>query len=256
MMLSERILSYFSRDVKDKDFLNSNKKPNVNNALELLSTSFSKHFMDYIKDRKILDFGCGSGWQSTALILNGAKFVLGLDINQKSLNRARNIATKYGIQDRTEFKKELGETDRGKFEIVISQNSFEHFPDPLSVLDIMKIALNDNGRIYTTFGPPWFSPYGSHMHIFTKVPWVNILFSEETVMTVRSNFRGDGAQKYEDIEGGLNKMTVKKFENIISASDLNISYKNYRAVKGLNFLSRIPILRELFINHVSCILEK
>ena len=158
MRLSEKILLYASRYPEEKDYATSNQRSNINNALDLLCSSFSKNFMDYIKDRTILDFGCESGWQSISLILNGAKFVLGLDINEKSLNRASNLANKYGIQNSTEFKKELGETDRGKFDIVISQNSFEHFSDPLSVLGIMKTALNDNGKIYITFAPP-----GSHL---------------------------------------------------------------------------------------------
>lgn len=36
-----------------------------------------------------------------------------------------------------------------------------------------------------TFGCPWLSPYGSHMHFFTKMPWINVFFSETTVMRVR-----------------------------------------------------------------------
>jgi hypothetical protein len=30
------------------------------------------------------------------------------------------------------------------------------------------------------------------MHFFTKVPWVNLLFSEKTVMTVSFRFKSDG----------------------------------------------------------------
>jgi SAM-dependent methyltransferase len=104
--------------------------------------------------------------------------------------------------------------------IVISQNSMEHFEDPVKILDEMKSALNQDGKILITFAPPWFAPYGSHMHFFCKVPWINILFSERTVMKVRSNFRSDGATKYEEVESGLNKMTVTKFERIVANAKL------------------------------------
>ena len=75
-------------------------------------------------------------------------------------------------------------------------------------------------------------------------------------MKVRSLYRNDGAKRYEDVESGLNKMSVSKFERLIKTSSLEVVYKRYECVKKMNFLSKIPILRELFINHVSVILRK
>ena len=75
-------------------------------------------------------------------------------------------------------------------------------------------------------------------------------------MNVRRHFRDDGAVRYEDVELGLNKMTVRKFEEIIKALNLTLAYKRYDCVKGLNFLGKIPGLRELFINCISCVLVK
>ncbi len=75
-------------------------------------------------------------------------------------------------------------------------------------------------------------------------------------MNVRRRFRSDGALKYEEVESGLNKMTVTKFEQIILKSGLQTEYRKYNCVKGLNFLSKIPYIRELFINRITCILAK
>ena len=49
-------------------------------------------------------------------------------------------------------------------------------------------------------------------------------------------------------------MTVSRMESIISNSGMNIQYRKYECVKGFNILGRLPLLRELFINHISCIL--
>ena len=84
---------------------------------------------------------------------------------------------------------------KGGFDIVLSHNSMEHFGDPARILDVMKSALKPDGRLYITFGPPWYAPYGSHMHFFTRVPWVNLLFSERTVMAVRARYRNDADRK-------------------------------------------------------------
>jgi SAM-dependent methyltransferase len=144
---------------------------------------------------------------------------------------------------------------RGQFDVVISQDSFEHFPEPDAVLHEMSLLLNRSGVLLITFGPPWFAPYGSHMHFFCKVPWINLLFSEEVVMRARSRFKSDGASTYEEVESGLNKMTIRKFESIVSSCNLKVTYRKYECVKGLNWLSRIPLARELFINHVSVVLS-
>ena len=89
------------------------------------------------------------------------------------------------------------------------------------------------------------------MQFFTNVPWVHLLFSEKVIMNVRKLYRSDGAEKFEEVESGLNKMSVAKFERIIKESGMKIVFKNYECIRGLNFLGKIPWVRELFINHVS-----
>ena len=144
----------------------------------------------------------------------------------------------------------------GHFDIVLSQNSMEHFPDPHGALKTMISALRLDGKLLITFGPPWFSPRGSHMHYFTKVPWVNLLFSERTVMNVRGRFRHDGATRYVDVESGLNRMSVAKFERMINEFDLVPLYRRYDCVKGLDIAGTIPIVRELLVNRISVILGR
>jgi len=62
------------------------------------------------------------------------------------------------------------------------------------------------------------------------------MFSEKTIMNVRSLYRNDGARKYEEVENGLNKMTVGKFEELISKIDMKTQYKKYECVKGMNII--------------------
>ncbi|MFH1563676.1 MAG: class I SAM-dependent methyltransferase [Nitrospirota bacterium] len=227
----------------------------IDNAFSLLCTVFPD-FMNEIVDKEILDFGCGFGWQVVAFAKHGAKYVGGVDTNETSLKKAKTLAMEFQIGEMVEFRDRLDESFQGRFDMVISQNSMEHFECPIEIINKMKWTLKKNGKIWITFGPPWFAPYGSHMHFFTKIPWVNIIFSEKTVMNVRKQFRNDGAIRYEEVESGLNKMTVSKFEQIISNSGLKIQYKKYDCVKGINWLGKIPFVRELFINRVSCILTQ
>lgn len=254
MKLSEKLLLGLSRKLENSDY-KTQEEWNPDNALFLLYDAFPG-FIHAIKDKEILDFGCGAGYQAVALAKNGAKYVLGLDINKRALEKGRELAEKLNLNEKVNFSENLTERVKNKFDIVISQDSMEHFLNPLSILNEMKSALKQNGDIFITFGPPWFAPYGSHMQFFTRLPWVNILFDERTVMKVRSNFRNDGAMRYEEVEGGLNKMTVSKFERIVSNCGMKIKYKKYKCVKGINFPGTIPLIRELFINQVICILSK
>lgn len=225
----------------------------MENALSLLRRVFPD-FMTLIHGKEILDYGCGAGFQVVSLATQGAKFVVGLDVNAESLERARELAGHYGVSGKTGFAQQLGRDLLGRFDVVIAKDSMEHFRDPEHAVQQMKTALKQAGMILLTFGPPWLAPYGSHMHFFTKLPWVNLLFSEKTILNVRACFRQDGATRYEDVEGGLNRMTVARFERIVANSGLRIRFRKDEYVKGIRFPGKVPGLRELFTNQVSCIL--
>jgi len=205
---------------------------------------------ELLRGKHVLDFGCGFGYQ-TAVLAKSLKYqcasAQGLEINPSYFIAAQRLHPGVTFIDRLP-----GE----KYDVVISQDSMEHFYDPEARLRDMMSALRPGGHMLITFGPPWFSPWGSHMHFFCRMPWVNILFREKTVMTVRSRYRQDGARRYEDVESGLNKMSVRKFERIVRACHLEVVQQRYGAFKRLNFLTRIPLIRELCTIRVTVVLRR
>lgn len=256
MRLSERILLLLSRAPEEPDLLSGTDEWTPTNALDLLRRAFPD-FDERISGRGVLDFGCGDGYQCVAMAKRGAKYVLGVDTSEAGLAKARALADQQGVRmGQVEFSNSVPLERAGTFDVVVSQNSFEHFPDPASTLSQMTTALRPGGVMLITFGPPWFAPYGSHMFFFTKLPWINLLFSEKTVMRVRSRFRSDGATRYEEVERGLNKMTVARFERLVHESGLCVAWKRYRCVKGLDFLAAVPDLRELAVNMITVVLTK
>ncbi|MEX2284971.1 MAG: methyltransferase domain-containing protein [Gemmatimonadota bacterium] len=255
MRLGERILLGLSRESDAPDYEAATDSWTAERALVPLRREFPD-LTDLIHDARVVDFGCGTGWQSIALVKTGARMVLGVDTNERTLGKARELAGAHGVADRIAFDAAIPEDQQGSFDIVITLNAMEHFDQPESIMKTMASALRRGGRLLVSFGPPWLAPTGSHMHFFTRVPWVNLFFSERTVMAVRSRFRSDGARRYEEVESGLNRMTVRRFERIAAQCGLHIERKNYRCVKGLDFLQWTPGLREFFINNVSCVLTK
>lgn len=254
MSIGEMVLTLLSRDPGIGDYPEDALQSGTGNELALLSKEFGD-LRARLGNKKVVDFGCGEGRQAVALARTVNAFAVGIDSNEKTLAHARQRAREAGLaDDRIGFYPRITEDMRGAFDVVISQNAMEHFEDPEGVLRVMKDLIHADGQIWITFGPPWLAPFGSHMYFFCRCPWLNLIFSEKTVLKVRSRYRQDGASRYEEVESGLNKMTVNKFERIVSASGLRMDHRKYNCVKGMDWLGKIPLLRELFINHITCIL--
>lgn len=253
MPLLEALLLRCCLDPKTVDPVGSSEPARP--ALGLLLRVYPE-LLDRIRGRRVLDFGCGPGTQSVALAVAGAASVVGVDLNPRALEEARRTAEEHGVSARVQFVQALGPDHRGGFELVVSQNSMEHFRDPEAILRTMANALAPKGEMLVTFGPPWFAPYGAHVHYFTKLPWVHLLFPERTIMAVRAHYRLDGAIKYEDGEGGLNQMSVRKFRQLVNASGLRVVRVSTEPVKGQRLLSKIPFLGEMFTNHVTAVLRR
>ena len=210
--------------------------------------------LERVRGAEVLDFGCGTGQQVVALSEAGAARVTGVDINPRWLAEARRLAADRGVEARVRFVERLPPGER--YDVVISQNAMEHYPDPAGALRAMAESVRPGGILVITFGPPWYAPYGGHMHHFTRIPWVHLLFPERAVLDVRNRYHADQAARYEDVEGGLNRMSLRKLEGLIAGAGLRVVIRRDEAVKGLRRAARFPVLRELLTNHVTVVLER
>lgn len=254
MRIGEAVLRTLSKAPDQNEPADYSKIERSDDPLRILRKEYPD-FSSLVNGKKVADFGCGTGLQSIAMAKKEGCRVCGIDTNSHTLTKAKTMAAELGAEDSNpEFVDHSTREMHGTFDIVISQNSMEHFADPMAIVDTMKGLIHKDGQILITFGPLWLAPYGAHMYFFSKVPWINLLFSEQTVMNVRALYRDDGAQRYEEVESGLNRMTLRKFERIIAASGLTIAYRKYSCIKELDWLAKIPLMRELCVNHVSCIL--
>jgi hypothetical protein len=75
------------------------------------------------------------------------------------------------------------------------------------------------------------------------------------MLALRSRFRSDRPTRIEDVEGGLNRMTVKRFENIVNNAAYQVEHKRLVSVKGLPLVTQIPLIRELLTNAAGCVLR-
>ena len=237
----------------------------VNGSLATASSSFkevSQPFglnCDTLRDLTILDFGCGSGQTVLDIAKFGPQKVIGLDIRESILNQARQSAEDQKVSNCI-FVNSLRDNLNqfyGTVDVIISIDAFEHYPDPGRALVEMEKYLKPNGQVYISFGPPWWHPYGPHLQFMTRLPWPHVVFKEALLMSARGLYKHDGAKQFEQVEGGLNRMSVNRFQKLVQNSALLIKNLELIPIRRMRHLQKYcPGGRELFTSCVKASLQK
>lgn len=207
-----------------------------------------------VRSKRVADYGCGVGAQAIALAATYYCRVVGIDTSPRWLAEAKRSAREQRMEGgQVAFRDSAAPDLLGTFDVVISQHAMEHYDQPEAALETMRRLLRPGGKILMTFAPPWFAPWGAHMNFFCRVPWVHLLFREKTVMSVRAGYR-PGRRSYE--ECGLNRMSLRKFKTLLSTARMGVDYLKYRGVKGQDWVNGIPLMRELLVNQITCVLAR
>ena len=85
--------------------------------------------------------------------------------------------------------------------------------------------LEPDGSVLIAFGPTWYHPYGGHL--FSVFPYAHLLFSERALVKWRGTLPGK-EPKRSFLDAGLNKMTVKRFEQLVN--DSPFAFASFEAV--------------------------
>jgi SAM-dependent methyltransferase len=173
-------------------------------------------YEDLLESETVVDFGCGVGTQAIELATLGCERVIGVDIQQDSLRQAERNAREAGVSDRCVFTDQPPTSAAA----ILSLDALEHFGDPVGILRTMYGMLRPGGRVYASFGPTWYHPLGGHM--FSVFPWAHLLFTENALCRWRSHLRDDGATTFAECAGGLNRMTIGRFERLVKESPLTL----------------------------------
>ena len=181
-----------------------------------LEVLLGRQLVSSAKGKTVIDFGCGEGLEAIELAKIGAKKVIGLDIREGVLETARSNARSAGFADICEFTTSTNE----QADLIFSIDAFEHFEDPAGILRIMEGLLSPTGEVVVSFGPTWYHPLGGHL--FSVFPWAHLLFTEKALIRWRSDFKTDGATRFGEVAGGLNQITIRKFEQIVAASAFQV----------------------------------
>jgi 2-polyprenyl-6-hydroxyphenyl methylase/3-demethylubiquinone-9 3-methyltransferase len=104
-----------------------------------------------LKDKKILDVGCGGGLLSEALAREGAD-VVALDLSSELIEIAKlhlyesNVKVDYRLQSVESLAEELP----GQFDAITCMEMLEHVPDPSSILRACEKLLKPGGKLFAS----------------------------------------------------------------------------------------------------------
>ncbi|MGZ3790183.1 MAG: class I SAM-dependent methyltransferase [Bacteriovorax sp.] len=214
-----------------------------------LNKIFMDDFSEKISGKVVVDFGCGHGEDTEAMAKWGAKKAIGLEI-RKELVEANSERIKL---PNCSFMTTLSPELQSKADLIISIDAFEHFDNPDQILKMMYECLQPGGEAFISFGPTWYHPLGGHA--FSVFPWSHLIFTERALIRWRNQFYHDGATKFCEVDGGLNKLSIARLEKVFRESSFQVEDFICKPIKGKRWAQKI-LGREFFTSMVLVRLRK
>jgi SAM-dependent methyltransferase len=239
--LGYRVLRGFDPPVSWRTRLTAASEPTPSK----LESYWGPGVWDELTGKVVIDFGCRTGADAVEMARHGAAHVIGLDIVPAALGAAARAAARAGVADRCTFTTATGE----KADRILCIDAFEHFDDPAAILASMAGMLRPGGEVLVTFGPPWLHPYGGHA--FSIFPWAHLLFTERALCRWRGDYRDDGATRFGEVEGGLNRMTVGRFRRLVARSPFRFASFEALPIRAARWLHN-RLTREWLTSMVRC----
>jgi SAM-dependent methyltransferase len=230
-----------------------------------------------LANKDVLDLGCGYGGRTVRYSELGAKSIVGFEVAARFCLQAKQLAEAKGLTN-AQFIVAAGESlpfpDKS-FDIITSNDVFEHVADLEATLLESVRVLRTGGTLYAVF-PPFYHPTGAHLNDFISwMPWPNVLFRPDTLMEavirtlqdrktdyrptrMRPNDRmwclnGATIRSVTEILGRLNKIAHADLELAPLLSPRNSRWKKWRMryyAPLFRPLPRLPWVREMFTHRM------
>ena len=169
------------------------------------------------RGKSVLVVGSGHGTEMLWSIQNGAKEVIGIDIADRDTDALNVALEQLEINHNSNYQmlkmgiEEIENMER-KFDIVLSNNVFEHLPDLNQAFNACKNVINPyDGRIIIFTDPLFYSSMGSH--IPNVEPWEHLWNKD-----IKNKSSEYALEQY----NSLNRMTLSDFIKSIELNELII----------------------------------
>ena len=158
------------QNIYDNDVFYENFKglrSNEINFNEVIETPIITAMLPPLKDKKILDIGCGMGQHAMQYSKAGAASVLGTDISEKMLGYARENNSAENITYRRLAFEDLEQLDE-KFDVITSSLAFDYSEDFALLTKKIYALLNDGGFLVFSMSHPISTAYDGTYDRYTR----------------------------------------------------------------------------------------
>ncbi len=196
----------------------------------------------HLKNKHILEVGCGYGAMSSMLLERGAH-VWATEVNREKLTLARRYLKKYKRFKSYEVANEQLPFKNNTFDGIIIFDVIEHVGDPSKTIRECTRVLKRGGYLYVEF-TPYYSITGHHLYDYAKWP-IHILPEDKIKEIVYAKkIKGFmNADYYWAQFKSLNKLRIGEFQRMV---------KKYTMLEE-RFIIKYPEVFELnlpFLNHL------
>jgi SAM-dependent methyltransferase len=242
-----------------------------------------------LRGKLVLDIGCGLGGKLPFYVEQGATGVVGIDLRPQSAlaahrfgatqNRTPNNCSK--IHTATANGSTLPFHDNS-FDVVVSINVLEHVMDPRAVLRECRRVLRSQGQLFLFF-PPFYSPWGAHLDGWIDFPWPHLFFPDRDLVQAAAQVEArkqlnDRFIPSAQVHWGsldelpeLSRLSLRQFRRLVQVERLVetqcylLPFGRHLLAKGsvcrlilrfLHVLTRIPLLNELIVTKIACVMSK
>jgi len=184
-----------------------------------------------IKEKKILDIGCGDGGFTSAFGKAGG-FCTGVEVREFNWKPSDNV--KYIIQDiyKDTSVKNIGDD----YDLIILRDVIEHIPISQKKQFLQSIINfgTEKTKFLITF-PPFYSPFGLHQQTLLKsslrkLPYVSLL-PHTCLSPLLKLFNEDNKTIDNILEIRESRMTMYAFDQLIHEVGLTISEDEYFLIR-------------------------
>lgn len=208
-----------------------------------------------------------------------------IDINRQELELElgrKLVAKKFPeVAAKIEFvhPEDFKESETG--DLAISFDSFEHVMDPAKVLRDCRSWLRAGGKLWVS-SLGWYNYMASHCRWHIPIPWCQVLFSEKAIIrTIQTLIRepdyvpnmwerAEGVGRWDNVTTlkyrpgePMNMLSLRQVKRLMKQSGFRVEFTVHgfsgRAnplARGLAFLSKVPVLNEIFHSSYSAVLTK
>lgn len=123
------------------DMRNGKKGTSANDLIEIHTI---RKMVPDLKNKRILELGCGYGENCRYFLDIGASYVLGTDISENMINIAKNNTQNENCDFKILAMEDISEI-KGKFDVIISSLAVHYVEDFEKLLNNIYVLLNDDG---------------------------------------------------------------------------------------------------------------